>query len=66
MRPWRHEILTLEALLADPLTRLVMRSDNITVEETARAFQEAGHALVGEAARVEHRSWHRVWPPQCG
>jgi hypothetical protein len=37
--------LTLEELLADPLTRLLMRSDNVTVAETARAFAAAGMGL---------------------
>ncbi len=37
--------LTLEMLLADPLTRLVMRSDNVSVAETARAFEDAREAL---------------------
>ncbi len=37
--------LTLEELLADPLTRLVMRSDNVTVAETARAFAAAEMGL---------------------
>jgi hypothetical protein len=41
--PWQDE-MTLASLLADPLTRLVMRSDNITVAETERVFQEAGRA----------------------
>jgi hypothetical protein len=40
----RDDRLTLESLLADPLTQLVMRSDNITVADTARAFLEAQKA----------------------
>jgi hypothetical protein len=41
----REENLTLEDLLSDPLTRLVMQSDNITVADTAKAFAEARMAL---------------------
>ena len=37
--------LTLATLLADPLTQAVMRSDNITVADTARAFDQAGQAI---------------------
>jgi len=33
--------LTLEALLADPLTQLVMRSDGITSADVAQAFAMA-------------------------
>jgi hypothetical protein len=54
--PW-HDELTLETLLADPLTRLVMRSDNITVDETARAFREAGQAL---AALDRESGWRQA------
>jgi hypothetical protein len=43
--PTLDENLTLEELLSDPLTQLVMRSDNITVADTARAFAEARIAL---------------------
>ena len=54
--------LTLATLLADPLTQAVMRSDNITVADTARAFGEAGQALAGtEPASTE--SWHPARRP---
>ncbi len=37
--------LTLAALLSDPLTQLVMRSDNLTQADVARAFDEARRGL---------------------
>jgi hypothetical protein len=37
--------LTLESLLSDPLTQLVMRSDNLTPADVARAFDEARTGL---------------------
>jgi hypothetical protein len=37
--------LTLDALLSDPLTQLVMRSDNLTREDVAQAFDEARAGL---------------------
>jgi hypothetical protein len=37
--------LTLDALLSDPLTRLVMQSDNLTPEDMAQAFDEARSGL---------------------
>jgi hypothetical protein len=37
--------LTLESLLSDPLTQLVMRSDNLTSADVVRAFQEARAGL---------------------
>jgi len=47
--------LTLDALLSDPLTRLVMRSDNLTPEDVARAFDEARSGLArGRDARYAH------------
>jgi|GEM_PF-6241218 len=47
-----EENLTFEELLSDPLTQLVMRSDNITVADTARAFAEARMAM--EVRRNPH------------
>ncbi len=50
--------LTLDTLLADPLTQMVMRSDNITAADVAHAFATAriGLSLGGEAG----------WPlPRC-
>jgi hypothetical protein len=38
--------LTLDALLSDPLTQLVMRSDNLTREDVAQAFDEARAGLL--------------------
>jgi hypothetical protein len=40
-----QDTLTLDALLSDPLTRLVMRSDNVTPEDMAKAFDEARSGL---------------------
>ncbi len=40
-----QDTLTLDALLADPLTRLVMRSDNLTPEDVAQAFDQARAGL---------------------
>ncbi len=37
--------LTLDALLADPLTQLVMRSDKLTPADVAQAFDEARAGL---------------------
>lgn len=37
--------LTLESLLSDPLTQLVMRSDKLTPDDVARAFAEARTGL---------------------
>jgi len=33
--------LTLDALLSDPLTQLVMRSDHLTPADVAQAFEQA-------------------------
>jgi hypothetical protein len=48
--PRNEQPLTLEALLADSLTELVMLSDNITVADTAQAFLQARSALERRAA----------------
>ncbi len=45
--------LTLDALLSDPLTQLVMRSDNLTPADMAQAFREAQGGL--SRARRETR-----------
>lgn len=37
--------LTLDSLLSDPLTQLVMRSDNLTAADVVRAFDEARTGL---------------------
>jgi len=37
--------LTLESLLSDPMTQLVMRSDNLTPADVVRAFAEARTGL---------------------
>ena len=42
--------LTLETLLNDPLTRAVMRSDGISMAETARVFADAIHARAARLA----------------
>jgi hypothetical protein len=55
--------LTLESLLADPLTRLVMRSDGVTLQETARAFHEARAALHRQrhpAAAARRADWRAM------
>jgi len=44
MQPGQHR-LTLEALLSDPLTQLVMRSDNITPADVEQAFAMAESGL---------------------
>ncbi len=43
--------LTLDALLTDPLTQLVMRSDGITSEDVARAFAIAQRGQAGLPAQ---------------
>jgi hypothetical protein len=40
-----HDRLTLDALLSDPLTQLVMRSDGITPVHVAQAFAMARTGL---------------------
>ena len=45
---YNQDRLTLESLLADPLTQLVMRSDKITPAEVEAAFEMARTGL-GEA-----------------
>jgi len=47
--------LTLAALLSDPLTRLVMRSDNVTPEDMAQAFDQARSGL----AQCRHARYAR-------
>ncbi len=42
--------LTLDALLSDPLTQLVMRSDGITSSDVARAFAIARTGLSEQPA----------------
>jgi hypothetical protein len=42
--------LTLDSLLSDPLTQLVMRSDNLTPADVARAFHEAKAGLAARHA----------------
>jgi hypothetical protein len=37
--------LTLESLLSDPMTQLVMRSDNLTPADVVRAFDQARSGL---------------------
>jgi len=50
--------LTLDALLADPLTQLVMRSDNLTPADVAAAFQEASTGLsLRVGADTRRLSW---------
>jgi hypothetical protein len=52
----RRDRLTLEDLLSDPLTRLVMRADKVTVDETARAFAAARRGLERQGVRPAHLS----------
>ena len=42
--------LTLDALLADPLTQLVMRSDGITPSDVAQAFAMARSGMAEQPA----------------
>lgn len=44
--------LCLEALLADPLIRLVMASDGISQAEARRAWQVACRAIGGQGGRM--------------
>ena len=48
-----HDRLTLQSLLSDPLTQLVMLSDNITAADVANAFAAAqtGARLAGRCRR---------------
>ena len=48
-----HDQLTLDALLADPLTQLVMRSDGITTAEVAAAFATARLAMPERTEKTE-------------
>lgn len=40
-----HWPLTFETLLTDPLIRLVMESDGVSVAEMAAVLESAGHAV---------------------
>jgi hypothetical protein len=51
--------LTLASLLADPLTQLVMKSDNISPTDVTRAFAAAQAGL-----ETTPRS-QRPWPDTC-
>lgn len=53
--------LTLATLLSDPLTRLVMRSDNVTLAETVRLCAEARWAVMRRMDEEYGRDGH----PSC-
>ena len=49
-----HDRLTLDALLSDPLTQLVMRSDGITTVDVAQAFAMARTGVSGQPMSSRH------------
>jgi hypothetical protein len=51
--PMRDDRLTLESLLSDPLTQLVMRADRITAADTQAAFLHAQAGLAAQARAAE-------------
>ncbi len=50
--------LSVDQLLRDPLTRLVMQADNIDETEVRRVFEDAARAV---ACRRRTASWRSVW-----
>ena len=54
MSPEHHSGLTFETFLTDPLIRLMMESDGVSVAEMAAVLEAAGHAV----ARREHGCGH--------
>jgi hypothetical protein len=46
-------ILTFETFLTDPLIRLVMESDGVSVAEMAAVLEAAGHAVARREAAPE-------------
>ncbi len=62
MSPDRHSGLTFETFLTDPLIRLVMESDGISVAEMAAVLEAAGHAV----ARRDHGHGYMHGQEVCG
>lgn len=58
----RHPGLTYENFLTDPLIRLVMESDGISLAEMAAVLEAAGHAV----ERRDHGHLHGYWPDAAG
>lgn len=50
-----HRTLTFETLLTDPLIRLVMESDGVSVAEMAAVLESAGHAVARRAPAPQPR-----------
>lgn len=48
-------VLTFETFLTDPLIRLVMESDGVSVAEMAAVLEAAGHAVARREYRLEAR-----------
>ncbi len=55
MKP-RQDRMTLDALLSDPLTQLVMRSDKVTQADVREAFAQAQAGLLRRSVAPELRS----------
>ncbi len=53
MAPYQDR-LTLDALLSDPLTQLVMQSDGITSSDVAQAFAIARTGLAEQSPPARH------------
>lgn len=50
-----HRTLSFETLLTDPLIRLVMDSDGVSVAELAAVLESAGHAVAQRKYRPQSR-----------